>query len=254
MTDTIFGIEIPELLLRVVLFVAPPLLIILGMYLERYRQRKRFSRLQNKSLSLLVESLNEPREHIVLLHALRQYYETSEFIEDFIALDSKKIKSSGLTLTDFLQDGNIPLLIQHLDSIEENEMVIETMIAGVSAVSATIQAWVAFRDRKRASEAFEAEFERVIHSDTVSVEAEVLKNIVPEDVLDIIEERVRRCWAGYKDVITGDGEFLPGEIDDATAAVKKCICRELSRLYDLNAGQIPPGDLGDWWNEYCVAR
>ena len=50
-------------------------------------------------------------------------------------------------------------------------------------------------------------------------------------------------------MVLKDNDYLPGEIDDATEALKKCVCRELHRLQEVN-GNIPHGILRNYWNQY----
>ena len=88
-------------------------------------------------------------------------------------------------------------------------------------------------------------------SAAIRLEAEKLATLLPRDVLGILVQRVNRCWEQYHDVLRSDEEYLPDEVDKATTAVKRCICRELQRIYDLN-GSIPSGIHSDWWKAYCT--
>lgn len=125
------------------------------------------------------------------------------------------------------------------------------LISGVSALLKAIDTWVNYRDSRRAAESFRMEHQAAEKSLQIEQEARTLSNIVPAEVLDTITGRAERCWTRYKEVL--DGGFLPGEIDEATEAVKACICRELNRIMQL--GQpIPPGKLSDWWNTYCQSK
>lgn len=67
-------------------------------------------------------------------------------------------------------------------------------------------------------------------------------------MLDTFSSRVKRCFDKYAMVLK-DNDYLPGEIDDATEALKKCVCRELHRLQEVN-GNIPHGILRNYWNQY----
>lgn len=126
------------------------------------------------------------------------------------------------------------------------------LIAAVSAVLQGIRAWIAVRDRKRTADVVDSAVEKASRSAAVRKEAEALVTLLPPDVLATLVERVNSCWEHYHDVLRSDEEFLPGQVDKATSAVKRCICRELQRIYDLN-GAIPPGVLSDWWEAYCAA-
>ncbi len=80
----------------------------------------------------------------------------------------------------------------------------------------------------------------------------ILADIVPHDVLDLMIQRVRKCWDYYKEVLEAEEDFLPAQVDNATRAFERCICRELKRIMRLNKS-LPPGDLERWWKAYCAA-
>ena len=123
------------------------------------------------------------------------------------------------------------------------------IISGFSATLQAIQTWLQFRDSRRALGMFRDRFESGPQLASIRNQARYLSTIIPQPVLDTLGDRVRRCWDKYQDVLGGD--FLPGEIDEATVQVKRCLCRELKRIAELNGGRIPPGDLTDWWVTYC---
>lgn len=125
-----------------------------------------------------------------------------------------------------------------------------TFIAGISATLQAVQTWLQFRDSHRAAAQFEERFSAASTDLSVLHEAERLTSIVPPLVLNTMIERVRRCWERYHEVLLGG--FLPAEIDEATEALKQCICRELKRIRELE-GHIPDGELRRWWSQYCTS-
>lgn len=122
------------------------------------------------------------------------------------------------------------------------------LITGVSASLQAIQTWLQFRDSRRAAAEFVLRREEAPGESRIQAEAVALDAIVPADVMATMTERARRCWERYHSVLKGG--FLPEEIDEATEALKKCICRELSRIKALE-GRIPEGVLQTWWRQYC---
>jgi hypothetical protein len=129
-----------------------------------------------------------------------------------------------------------------------------TILAGVSALLQSIQTWYQVRDSRRASETFSGAYEITLKSHLtgrmeIFYQAEMLENIVPKPVLLTMGKRLEKCWTRYHAVLEGD--FLPAEIDEATQNVKRCVCRELSRLAELTGGEIPTGILSEWWTTYC---
>lgn len=126
----------------------------------------------------------------------------------------------------------------------------EVIIAGISATLQAAQTWMQYRDQTRASRAFKETYNQELTSPETKLEAQRLSSIVPDDVLDIMEDRARGCWKKFG-VVLDDGKYLPPEIDDATAAVLQCLCRELGRIRKLNNGIIPDGKMREWWAAYC---
>lgn len=76
-----------------------------------------------------------------------------------------------------------------------------------------------------------------------------LQMLVPTTVLNSFERRIDRCWTMYNQVLATDDEYLPTDIDDASVALQKCICRELNRLLIVNGG-IPDGRMLNYWEKY----
>lgn len=125
------------------------------------------------------------------------------------------------------------------------------LISSVSALLKAIDTWVGYRDSRRAAEAFDREQQAAEKSLQVEMEARAVTILVPMDVLEVMTGRAERCWSRYREVLEGD--YLPAEVDEATEAVKACICRELNRIVRLGA-PLPPGKLSDWWFTYCAKR
>ncbi|HTY11507.1 MAG TPA: hypothetical protein VMF88_10585 [Bacteroidota bacterium] len=130
-------------------------------------------------------------------------------------------------------------------------MAAEIIIAGISATMQAVDLWATLRDRKKANNAFKETYPKINSDRQLQLEATQLENLVPVDVLNNMQVRVERCWTSYNDVLVDEDGYLPNEVDSATVAVKKCICRELRRIRDLN-GSIPPGILSKWWDKYCM--
>lgn len=123
------------------------------------------------------------------------------------------------------------------------------LIAGLSATLQAIQTWIQYKDRGRAITEFD---QAVVNIDIdVLAQSRHLNIIIPPDVLDDLTERVKRCWTRYREVLKDTSGYLPADVDDATLAVKRCVMRELTRIYDLNNGVIPDGILKKWWIAYA---
>ena len=127
----------------------------------------------------------------------------------------------------------------------------KTLFSGISAAAAAIGVWQRYRDTERAAKTFDEEFAIAKASPEARRAAEQLVEIIPHKVVEDLEKRADKCWTGYRRVLGGG--FLPDEVDDATDAVKQCVCRELGRIYDLN-GDIPDRWRSQWDRYKCADR
>ncbi len=125
------------------------------------------------------------------------------------------------------------------------------IIAAVSASMQAIQAWISFRDSSRASRSAERGFKRTADAKLAQTQGTKLTKVIPPDVLETIEQRVEACWDRYRRIIDPKTGSTPTEIDEATQALKQCICQELRRIQELR-GSIPAGKLRQWWESYCA--
>lgn len=154
---------------------------------------------------------------------------------------------------------NLLLIIDKLDESEEgfiegegaSEIPLTTdiheFIRDFNAIKAAVDEWGYSRNERRLKSIL-ARGKNIAINNQLKSEADQLMELVPVTIIESIEGRVRRCWDRYEEILNSD-RFLPGEIDEATEAVIKCICRELKRLLRLN-GEIPSGIMRRWWNEY----
>lgn len=125
------------------------------------------------------------------------------------------------------------------------------LFAGISALMSTISVWQTERDRRRAREVFESQFAEQIDASRTQRAARWLHTVAPDDVIDRLKSRAEKCWDRYRDILDKPDEYLPDEVDEATRAVKKCICRELRRIYELE-GEVPE-EWQDQWDKYECA-
>jgi|SRR6185436_16760479 len=128
----------------------------------------------------------------------------------------------------------------------------DTIIAAISAVMQGIQTWISIKDRKRTGEVVNSTFSSELSNRDIMVESRTLQSIIPPEVMATLVGRVNKCWIGFNSALKSDDEYLPSEMDSATEAVKKCVCRELTRIYKLN-GSVPEGILRKWWEMYCLS-
>lgn len=127
----------------------------------------------------------------------------------------------------------------------------ELLVAIVSAVMRGVETWNSIRDRRRAAREASKTFDESLISNEVILEGQHLANLVPEPILMEMIKDVNDCWQRYLEIYQSKRDYLPQELDDASEAVMKCICRVLRRMYSLNR-RIPPGRLTRYWDEYCA--
>jgi len=128
----------------------------------------------------------------------------------------------------------------------------QLLVSIVSTGMQAIQLWHELRERTKVADLIKTVEIAKISTETVE-EAQTLQILIPRDILNALADRVNQCWSKYKKIIESS-DYLPQEIDEATEALKKCICRELRRIYELNK-EIPSGILKRWWDAYeCYTK
>ena len=130
-------------------------------------------------------------------------------------------------------------------------MSAELIVSGIAATLQAVQTWYQMRDSRRAAATFKA----TEHGTTpeLRIAAQKLATIVPQPVLDTIQTRLDRCWTEYKRVLDHPEEYGPSEIEDATKAVIRCVCREVARVRKLNGGTVPDGPMQEFDTRYHCA-
>jgi hypothetical protein len=124
------------------------------------------------------------------------------------------------------------------------------IVTGISAVLQAAQTWMAYRDSRRAREVFQVRMQQGVNTPVLRAAVNQLITLAPPTVVSSLGRRVEKCWTRYDEVLNApDGTYLPQEIDDATEAVRRCVCIELKRLHRVN-GSLPPGQFQQWWNKY----
>ena len=127
------------------------------------------------------------------------------------------------------------------------------IIAAISAALQAVRTWISMRDVRKTDRRARTGYRRTAEAKLAREQGGRLKRILPADILSTIEKRIDTCWDRYRLVINPDTGSTAREIDEATQDLKRCICTELKRIYDLN-GSIPAGKLREWWELYCQKR
>lgn len=139
--------------------------------------------------------------------------------------------------------GRIAFKILNVKEVMSPELITATISAGMQA----IELWINLKDREKAKNAL-TQIPIIQNTAENRGEAINLTNLLSPELLETFSGRVKKCFDKYQSVLN-DEKFLPQEIDDATIAVRRCVCRELARLKDLN-GFIPDGILFRYWKVY----
>jgi hypothetical protein len=165
---------------------------------------------------------------------------------------TKKARPSANIFVRILTDiFALAILVKNLLTPKTKHMEPTIIISGFAAALKAVETWLKFRDSQRAAREFEINYAKAQTDASVKHQAVTLKSLIPAPVLNTMGKRTQECWDRYHVVLKeGNKKHLPSEIDDATQALKACLCRELRRIYDLN-GTVPEGDLSAWWNKYC---
>jgi hypothetical protein len=128
-------------------------------------------------------------------------------------------------------------------------MTPELFVASLSAGLQAIQTWIAVRDRKVAEESYKSTVNSLITGRDTTEEAKALESCVPPNILNVMMRRADICFTRFQEVINPGTNFLPAEVDEATQALKACVCRELKRIIVIN-GSIPSQKLQILWQRY----
>lgn len=133
--------------------------------------------------------------------------------------------------------------------------LLQTYIAGYSALLQTIEVWKTTRDKARTNSAFNRVLVSAKNSAAVVNQATALAPFVPQDIAGLVERRFRNCWSNYSRVIDPLSNVPDEQIDQAEAELIRCACREAKRLVDLTGGNLPDGPLKDFWDAHnCASR
>jgi hypothetical protein len=111
----------------------------------------------------------------------------------------------------------------------------EIVIAGFHAMLTAIDIWAKERDRMKAHREFDRTYPEINTNAELKGHARRLEALAPSYVIDELQRRAERCRTDYYNVPKDDRSYSPREIDDATEAVKRCLCRELRRMLAVNA-------------------
>ena len=108
----------------------------------------------------------------------------------------------------------------------------------VSTIKNSIEAikiWFELKDRHQAKQKLnELSLELTRDEDKVKQEANEVVRLIPEDILRAFQKRIDECKVRYQKVLESSDDYFEDQVDSATRAYIKCICRELNRVYELN--------------------
>ena len=125
----------------------------------------------------------------------------------------------------------------------EATLIVALVRGGMQAISF----WQNQKDRIKAINAIK-DIDKISKQNDIIFENKSLLNIAPQSTIDLMTDRIKNCFDRYNQVLNDD-DFLPAEIDKATNALIKCICREIERLVKIN-GKIPSKTLQEYRDLY----
>lgn len=202
-----------------------------------------------KGIYMVSTVLRSETADLVAMYIVDIFTETNKILNENIEL-----KQSIVAIEKEAAEKNKIIKTLSLIAQEINKQKMEPglIIAAISATMQAIDLWKKSRDKNSTKEAF-SKVESLKDSPEIQEEANQLRLLIRPDILDSFENRIQICMNRYKKVIDSV-EFLPQELDEATEALLKCICRELNRILKIN-GEIPNGVLKDYWEQYnCESK
>ena len=148
----------------------------------------------------------------------------------------------------FNELGFVPLVASRGEARTSETVLLSSLISFLDDYNADSDKSAAEQLRVSAREITQTETDSKLQQATKTV-----IQLIPGDTLEIFERRILYCKDLYNEMLDSKGEFLPREIDDATAAFMKCICRELTRIIALNGVLPPDPKFQGWWQQYRCA-
>lgn len=124
------------------------------------------------------------------------------------------------------------------------------IFAGFQALMAAIQVLQNERDYQRAKQTFQQTYTIVLDSRETMIAARALVNVAPREVIKKLHDNAKKCWDHWLDF--EEEPLMPGQEREADEAVKKCVCRQLKRMIDLD-GSLRPEWEGQWDLYNCDA-
>ena len=120
------------------------------------------------------------------------------------------------------------------------------LVSVFSAIMQSLQTWDQLKGRSRSDAVT-----RPLTDPDVQRQAMTIARLVPQEVLESLLTRIQRCFKNYKRVLDAPPtEYSQDEIDEATIALKSCVCKELARMKAID-GDLPADTvLVEYWGEY----
>ena len=182
-------------------------------------------------------------------------FDEDEIYEDFKKIFNKYIRRNRKELGVFFIKETEDLIQQLCDDFEKiintnqtnlNYMEAALLVALVQGGMQAISFWQEQKDRVSAKEAM-SKIDLLVKRENVIAEGQILLSFVPESLISTMTDRVHTCYKRYE-MVLDDDQYLPAEIDSATDALIKCVCRELNRIVKINGGL--PNTLNEHWEKY----
>lgn len=210
------------------------------------------------------------RRVVAKMQAEGATFNEEEIYEDFARIYRKFVRRNRDELGDFFIRETRDIIQQLCDDFERelkapsadlentpttekpmnpNQNPMETAAFVVALVRGTMQAidfWQNQRDRSKAVQAMKSVEEVATQPEAIR-QGQALLNLAPQSTIDLLNQRIKTCQSRYDKVLADDQGYLPDEVDAATEAVIRCICRELRRLMKVN-GHLPEGWMQEYWD------
>jgi len=87
------------------------------------------------------------------------------------------------------------------------------------------------------------------HSMSVQREATRIVDLLPPDLVAQLTKRVLECTDKLRQVLSREDEYFIEDVEKGVLTFKRCVCRELAILLELN-GRLPEGTFEEWWTLY----
>ena len=127
-----------------------------------------------------------------------------------------------------------------------NPETVKAFLASISYVLTATKVWLELRDRAKAKNEATVAESLALSDPNTAERAKALLAIVPEDTVELMMERFRKCYEKLNEMLANPDDYFDNDFDKAAhSSLPKCCCRALS-IFNAVAGLADPQMIEAW--------